>query len=152
MDFEAGLETYFIAKGCLIRPNVVDWCSKVFIVFAASTDICKYDRNMIENKALFQFRPPANFSVKNRQILKIGKTGTRGFWLVLSVFGQVWFFLFGFWLSFVPPPPENFLWLHQSLRNQHGKKSAITAKWGNGLKNLRGGAKILLRGVQGQGA
>ena len=29
--------------------------------------------------ALFQFRPSANFSVKNRQILKIGKTGTLGF-------------------------------------------------------------------------
>ena len=29
--------------------------------------------------ALIQFTPPANFSVINRQILKIGKTGTRGF-------------------------------------------------------------------------
>ena len=37
----AKLETYFIAAGCAIRPNVVGWCSKTgFIVFAASTDIC----------------------------------------------------------------------------------------------------------------
>ena len=38
----------------------------------------------IITQALVQFRPPANFSVKNRQILNIGKTCTLGFSYMLN--------------------------------------------------------------------
>ena len=39
---------------------------------------CQLSMSTFSILALFQFRPPANFSVKNRQILKIGKTGALG--------------------------------------------------------------------------